>query len=216
MPTPKRRRVDRTTTQIVRRCFTLRSSRAQASADRTAPRAAPERREQPLRDQESEYHLAQAYFVLRPSQELHPALPRIRPNRGAASVIGPPPKAKGACAQARGQYCADPISGKRTCKTLLAEGKICAPRAPSAAPGAASRMSPRAARRSAARPTGVEPDDHRDCLCDPWRTHERLPVLALLPLFFSSAAVHPRLLARPLISSRTTSGMVGQAVGEQP
>jgi hypothetical protein len=35
-------------------------------------------------------------------------------------------------------------------------------------------------------------------------------------LSFSSAAVQPRLLARPLISSRTTSGMVGQAVGERP
>jgi hypothetical protein len=26
---------------------------------------------------------------------------------------------------ARGQYCGDPISGKRTCKTLLAEGNLC-------------------------------------------------------------------------------------------
>jgi microsomal dipeptidase-like Zn-dependent dipeptidase len=26
---------------------------------------------------------------------------------------------------ARGQYCGDPVSGKRTCKTLLAEGKLC-------------------------------------------------------------------------------------------
>jgi hypothetical protein len=40
---------------------------------------------------------------------------------------------------------------------------ICAARAPSAA----SRMSPRAARRSDARPTGVEPGDHRRCLWDP-------------------------------------------------